>query len=262
MAKSAVKLQYPADSWADYFPGAISPSMSLEMYLSDLRQLLSAHGDAEGERSGTGEMNTLAELALIGLMAWLESFFRDQWASTINICPRLLEVFAERQRPTSIDALALVDLEVHPFRQIGLILAERLDFGTPRQVNSLYKDLLGITPVGKREARKLESIIHDRNLLVHHGGIVRFQHSKPAFFAARPLRRRFLDSIVLDAPAALSVCDSVERTAKKTTSASARAVRNFAQTNGITLSKAANKAVQFLDCWMSRSERRKGVSRC
>ena len=248
MTKRPARLQYPADSWSEYFPGAISPSMSLGMYLSDLRQLLLARSSADGERSNTGEMRTLAELALIGLVAWLESFFRDQWASVINICPRFLNVLAERKRPTLIDAIALLDLDAHPFRQIGLILAERLDFGTPRQVNSLYRDLLGITPIGSREARRLESIIHDRNLLVHYGGIVRFQHREPGFFPAQPLRRRFLDSVVLDCTGVNSVCDLVERLAKKTAAASARAVRSFARTEVISFSKEANKAVRFLDC--------------
>ena len=56
------------------------------------------------------------------------------------------------------------------------ILSEKYDFGSSRTINSLFSDLLGVTPFSTKESKEYEEFLNDRNLLVHHGGIYTFKY--------------------------------------------------------------------------------------
>ena len=107
------------------------------------------------------------ELSLIGLVAYFEAFFKDHFASLINIYPKLLFNLKEKNFDVNIDICDLLELESISSDQLyGFIMAERYDFGTPTKINSLYQALLNITPFSNNEKEEYERILNDRNLLV------------------------------------------------------------------------------------------------
>ncbi len=241
----AINLRYPRESWADYFVGWVPAGMILKMNLDNLAELIKSRARVENRVNAS---DTAFELSLIGAVAYLECFFRDQWASVVNICPRLLYCLEERGRQIRISPLALFELNTHPLRQLGSAVSEQFDFGTARAVNSAYKDLLGITPIGKRDSTKLDSLLHDRNLLVHYGGVFRFQHKNPGFIASGA-RRRYADSVIVTAPTALKVCGFMAALAQKTMDASASAAHHLMEQMRVHLTREGRKAFDFLTVW-------------
>ncbi len=226
--------------------GWVPAGMILKMNLDNLAELIKSRARVD-DRSNASD--TAFELRLIGAVAFLECFFRDQWASIVNICPRLLNRLEERARQIRISPLALFELNTHPLRQLGSAVSEQFDFGTPRAINSAYKDLLGITPIGKRESTRLDRLLHDRNLLVHYGGVFRFQHKNPGFITSGS-RRRYADSVIVTAPTALNVCTFMADLAQKTMKASAPAARHLTERMRVRLSREGRKAFDFLDAWV------------
>ena len=113
---------------------------------------------------------------MIGVVAYFEAFCGDHFASILNLCPQLLVRLKEKGRDVSLDATDLLDPGLQSHR-LGSIVAERYDFGTPQSINSLYQHLLQITPFSAQERKRYEQILNDRNLLVHHGGILTMKYA-------------------------------------------------------------------------------------
>jgi hypothetical protein len=149
----------------DFFVGGVPPDMFFKLTYDDLCGLVKSSSErSEGS-------NTTAEVCLIGLAAHFEAFCKNQFAAIVNICPQVLSRFCEKRPGATIELKALLH-NVEVLRQgLGFSLAEQYDFGSPRIINSLFYDLLGITPFSKKERRKYHQFLNERNLLVHHGGI-------------------------------------------------------------------------------------------
>jgi plasmid maintenance system antidote protein VapI len=89
----------------------------------------------------------VAEVCLIGLAAFFEAFCKDQFASIINICPETLSRFVAKRNTVTVELADLL-LILPTTSRLGFVLAEKYDFGSAKEVNSLYSDLLGV-PVPK-----------------------------------------------------------------------------------------------------------------
>lgn len=157
-------------SGLDYFIAGVPPRVLFEMDCRDLAKLVSA------SRERRGELNKAAEISFIGLAAYFEAFCKNQFAAIINICPQTLETFTSKRDSVTIELKDILKTYTRLEGRLGSLLSEKYDFGTSRIINSLFTDLLGITPFSTKEAKEYEEFLNDRNLLVHHGGIYTFKY--------------------------------------------------------------------------------------
>lgn len=113
-------------SYLDYFAGGVPAGAILFSQVESLRDAVRA----QGEPAEISE--TIVEACLIGLVAYFEAFTKNHFASLINICPTLLENLKAKDRPLSVDAL---DIAIDPLShsRLGVLVAERYDFGTARE---------------------------------------------------------------------------------------------------------------------------------
>ncbi len=171
-----IEMEPRAIAKLDYFSGGVPPLSFFKLRLDEIVQL------ADQRPIGNG-LDFVAELCIIGLSAYFEAFCKDQFAAIINIAPCTLEHFTKK-RECTVPVKSLLP-RVHNLSQsLGFILAEGYDFGTAKHVNSLFSDLLKITPFSKTEIVKYSEFLRDRNLLVHHGGVFTTQYAFQKFDTA------------------------------------------------------------------------------
>lgn len=177
------------------FPGGLPPAMIFEQSVAEVDRLVEEIVDVEFD--GSVLLNPRVEIALIGLVAYFEAFCRGQFASIINICPLLLKAFGRKRGPVSIPPDDLFQATDHPQPHIGFLLAEQYDFGGSRAINGLFRDLLEITPFSSDDASRYEALLHDRHLLVHHGGTYTLQYAKQRLPEDQVKQLAFHDSILI-----------------------------------------------------------------
>ncbi len=148
-----------------YFHRGIPPWSLFMQSLTDLAMLIRSPLEPEDGPS------TLRKLCLVGLVAYVEAFFKNEFAALINLYPDLLMAFSEKRGEVTLNVLDLINPHEDIQNKIGFLVSEKYDFGTARSINGLYKDLIGITPFSESEMKKYDRLLNDRNLLVHHGGI-------------------------------------------------------------------------------------------
>jgi hypothetical protein len=179
-------------SWADYFSGGVPAGVVFDMSVHDLQEI------ARQKPDDLLASNPRAELCFIGLVAYFEAFCKSHFASMINVDPRLLENLSRAHRDVSVSALHLLEVGPPYSAKLGFLIADGLDFGTPKSVNALYFDLAKCTPFSKQEAQQYSTIIDDRNLLVHHGGYLSPRYPAERFIKREIGRNRlFVDSLVV-----------------------------------------------------------------
>jgi hypothetical protein len=167
----------------ELFAGYVPAYCLLGVHLDGIGRLLSyrrKHGESE-----------LLELAYIGVVAYAESFFKDHFASILNIYPHGIAALRRNGCDVSVDLSDVVELDEPIHARCGFLLAEKLNFGAPKSINALYQQLLTVTPFSKDDAKEFDEVLARRNLLVHHGGIYtsRFLRSTPS-----TAERKFADS--------------------------------------------------------------------
>lgn len=136
-----------------------------------------------------------------------------------------------------------------PRARLGFLLAERYELGTTKSINSLYTDLLLVTPFSKDEAITFDRILNDRNLLVHHGGIYTSRYAGQTFVRRRAGQRIFFNSLVIRRHKVRSVASFFTSVAKKTLAASHKALSEFIATNKVRPSAIQQKAIAALASW-------------
>jgi hypothetical protein len=146
----------------DYFSGGVPPLLTIDGILDDLSRTI--------DRESTG-ISRINELCLIGLVSYSEAFFKDQFAAILNIEPTLVNGLMKAGYDALIDPVALLAYQDYWGSKLGFLIAEKHDFGTWKKVNGLFNATLGISPFSKDDANKFDSLLRDRNLLVHHGGV-------------------------------------------------------------------------------------------
>lgn len=197
----------------DFFTGGVPAFTVFAGNLASIVELLFV--------PGVGSDSTVRELALIGVVSYTEAFFKDHFASILNVMPEKASGLRNCGRNVAVDVPDLIGLGDGPLRhKFGFLLSERFDFGTPKAVNALYKDLLLVTPFSKNKAAEFDVVLGIRNLLVHHGGIYTLQFNNAT--SATTQDRVFQDSVPvtreLIGGAASLVLDIAKSTVKATAS--------------------------------------------
>jgi hypothetical protein len=125
---------------------------------------------------------------------------------------------------------------------IGSLLAEKYDFGTPQSVNSLYRDLLAVTPFSQKEKRRYEAVLNDRNLVVHHGGIYTMRYARQKPF----IERVHFDSLPVTPAVFLETAAFVDSIVQKMVRSTHSAVVHHIDHQKIPSSGIHAEAVSFL----------------
>ena len=223
----------------EYFAAGVPAGLLLNSSLTDLRELVSSHPHNSGS-------DTAVEVSLIGLVAYFEAFCKHQFSAIINICPSVIQQLASRRRDVALAANDVISLDEPVKRSLGFLLAEKFDFGTPRSINSLFYDLLGITPLSKDESKKLSKLLNDRNLLVHHSGIYTTNYPDTTFTRRSIEGTVFFDSLVVSKADFLGWLAFINQLSIKLCTVSYKALCDFIDSNDITLDKGQEGAVAFL----------------
>ena len=147
-------------------------------------------------RQNTEGINLTNKLCIIGLVSYFEAFVKDHFSSILSIAPTLIEKVKEVGYSTDIPAEEAFEFRDTLHYKIGFLIGQRMDFGAAKKINALYTAVLKITPFGRTEAVQLDSLLRDRNLIVHHGGIYSTSYIKQAFSEIDPQHRRPYDDTI------------------------------------------------------------------
>jgi hypothetical protein len=227
----------------DYFAGGVPTGSFFKLRLDELREIVSQASD--------GHRASITGLAYIGLTAYFESFFKDHFGSIISIVPSLTTNLAARGHETQIDMALVTKSETDLRHRLGFYLAERYDFGTPQKVNAVFGALLGLSPFSKDEATKYDRVLHDRNLLVHHGGTYTTSYLKAAAkrLGAEEPTRAYWDSLRISPKRFGDDADLIDSIGRKVIKSSHAAVTKYIRENGIVLRGARRKALEYSQWW-------------
>jgi len=193
--------------WLEYFSGGVPTSEYFRMTLKDISNTI--------DRSSKG-ICRINEICLIGLVAYFEAFCKDHFASILNIEPTLLVTIRQKGQDTRIDPARLIEFQDKWNFRLGFLVAENYDFGTAQKINALYSALLKVTPFSKSDAEFYDEMLRDRNLLVHHGGILTLSYIDQNKIPSKgKLTRPFFDSIVVSSEYFNKQFNFIENMAKK-----------------------------------------------
>ena len=231
----------------DYFPAGVAPFQGFKSNIDELDKIVMETEDDEWD--GCIMLNPRVEIAFIGLLAYFEAFCKGQFASVVNISPSLLRSLGKMRGPVSIP---LDDLYVYiDYQQpkIGFLIAEQYDFGSSSKVNSLFRDLIGITPFSKVEATRFDKLLHDRNLLVHHGGIYTLQYAKQRLPVDQLKEFAFRDSLLLIKQDYLDASKFLSSIVMKTSFASYNKLEEMFRGRETELSQEQYAAIGYMKSW-------------
>ena len=225
----------------DFFTGGVPASAIFSMNIREIRAILNSR------KRSHKYSNAKYELCLIGLVAYFEAFFKDHFASLINIYPNLLFSLKEKNYDVNIDICDLVEFGITSNHFYGFIVAEKYDFGSPSKINSMYQSLIKISPFTNDEKVEYEKILNDRNLLVHHGGIYTTKYSQQKMKRMQFTERVFFDSIVFSKNDIISAIDFCESIVLKVSKSSQIRIREIIKEHKFRTNKLIKGAIKFLD---------------
>ena len=226
-----------------YFLGCV-PSGSI--FWTNVVQLRDLVRDVDDEDVLDG-LGTVVEVCYIGLIAYFEAFFKDHFASLINICPQLLIGFNEKSGiDTEIDVVDLLEFDEGILHQLGFLLVEKIDFGSAKRINTLYRSLISISPFSKDDISQYDQILRTRNLLVHHGGIFTMKYLRQEYETPPDEIRAFQDSLIVTRKRFHDAATFLEDISNKTSKAAKSALEKFIEAEEIELSGETQKALQWI----------------
>lgn len=228
----------------DYFSGGVPACAIFSMNSKSIRTFLNT------KPRGFAAQDSKYELCLIGLVSYFEAYFKDHFASLINIYPKLLFNLKDKNYDVNVDICDIIEYEDNSRNKFyGFIIAERFDFGTPSKINSLYQALINVSPFSTDEKLKYEEILNDRNLIVHHGGIYTSKYLKQKMKHTLFKERVFMDSIVLNKSDIISVIDFSETIVKKVSEITQKRIKEIIQKEKIKSNSLINGAIKMLNMW-------------
>ena len=204
-----------------FFIGRIPPFLLFEMEYHSLFALVESHKN----KKYFEKPNPATEVAWMGLAAHFEAFCKHQFAAIANILPALLSIFATKREQAAVKLSDVLSLYGKFEKNIGFFVAEQYDFGSAEMINSLFRDLLAITPFSKNENKKFSIILLKRHLLVHHAGIYTLQYLKKGSIPDDIKDRAFQDSIVINTKDYYEMSDFLFEMAMKITRVTVSALR-------------------------------------
>lgn len=228
----------------DLFVANLTPYELFSLHAGQMRDIVdrSEDIDAEGEILPDSAM----EVCLIGLVAYFEAFCKHQFAALINICPTLLEQFADRRIQSSVKLKDIILLMSNLESQIGFVIAEQYDFGSPELINGLFRDLISVTPFSKEDARKFTQLLNNRHLLVHHAGIYTIKAATLQFSKDDLPENLFRNSIVVTRKDYFRWSDFLVEMVLKIVRSTANRLREFIEKRKILLPRGKAFAPEYL----------------
>ena len=208
----------------DYFHGGIPAGCHFRMVVHELQAICDDSPDLPG-------IEFRLSVVFIGLMSYFEAFCKEHFASVLNIEPRLLERLRSNKQDTSIDAVNVLEFSEQIRWRLGSLVAENYDFGSARKINALYRALLNITPFSKDEMRRYDELLHERNLVVHHGGTYTTGYLRQKKTRGS-IKEAFWGSVELSRGQLTECIDFLALIAKKVVDSSHRALVKFRDQHG------------------------------
>ena len=222
----------------DYFIAGLPARLMFEMDCSELKTIVSA------SKGGRGRLNKIAEISFIGLAAYFEAYCKNQFASIINICPQTLQTFTTKRDTVTIELRDIIKIYGTLSHRLGSLLSEKYDFGSARTLNSLYYDLLGITPFSVKEAKQYDEFLNDRNLLVHHGGVFTFKYHGQRL-SNKPIKDSVhWHSLIVGKEEFQESSEFLHSIVNKVTTSSHRALKDFINQEKIRLTSKRKEALE------------------
>jgi hypothetical protein len=233
----------PEIGYYEFFIAALPAKLVFEMDVEELKAIVAASTDhVEGKRVMS---NNIAEVCLIGLASYFEAFCKSQFASIVNICPQTLNNFTAKRDNVSIDLKDILRIPDTLGYKLGFLLSEKYDFGSAKSVNSLYHDLLGITPFSTKDAERYSEFLGDRNLLVHHRGVYTFKYQGQRF-AKVNIGDVHMQSLIVTKKDFDEWAGFLYAIAEKINLASYKSLKEFLQTENIQLPGGNMEAIECL----------------
>lgn len=230
------------EDWLDFFAGGVPTPRYFQLTLEDVDAIAHACGP-------TGGINRQLELCYVGLHSYFEAFLKDHFASILNIMPELLIRLREHSIDTSVDAVRVHLLANRLRTRLGFLVAEKLDFGSPRKINSHFFALLQITPIGKEDLERLDESLSFRNQIVHHGGTITSRFAEQVLKDSRLMDVAFWESITLTHEMYDETSSLISGLARKLSLSSLQAAKEYAAENSIVLSAERMKALEAFAWW-------------
>lgn len=226
----------------EYFSGGVPPGITIQGILEDLAKAIN--------RKANG-LDCINELCLIGLVAYTEAFFKDQFAAILNIEPSLVQGLTKAGYEVSIDPAILLQYQDNWRCKLGFLIAEKHDFGTWKKVNGLFSAVLGISPFSKDEGKTFDTILRDRNLLVHHGGVLTTTYvaQKKTEINEESLEGPFWGSLVITPAYLDEQLEFIRKVVYKTIKQSCKRLSEIALTVPIAYSEEKKEAVKAIEWW-------------
>lgn len=230
----------PLGAHWDYFIGGVPPLSFFDIQCGEIDALVETSDDEQG-------VNIVAQLAIIGLVAYFEGFLRALFSALVNICPTLLENLAAARPDLAIPLCDMMGVEEPLLARLGFLV------GSPRTTNSAFRDLLGVTPFSKDETERFQELLRIRNLVVHYGGIHTTKYEASTSRIQPGGHRLFADSVPVTKPAVLEWSGFLSSLAVKTNTAARDAVTKYLSRRNPCVSKGGRKAIDLLAERLSRS---------
>lgn len=225
--------------WLDFHPGGVPAGIIFDGQIGDVLKFMKSYPAYPG--------HTAEELALIGLVAFFEGFCKNHTAAILNICPQLACELNKNGRDIKLSPADVVNHAEDLPTLFGSLVTEKIDLGTAKSINGLYRDLLGITPLSKREADKFHALLEDRNVIVHHGNILTPKYSGERFIKREiGCSRMFFDSLVVGRNDVLNAAKFLHILSLKLRKITETALLKYVATNQLRLAKANREAITNL----------------
>ena len=225
----------------EYFVAGVPPFSYFKLEVSHLTVLVKS-----SRKDKFSRLNATAEVALIGLAAYFEAFCKAQFAGLVNICPRILENFVERRKNSTVSLRHILVMLTKVRGKLGNVISEEQDFGSAKEINGLYQDLLRITPFSANETKDYARFLNDRNLLVHHGGVYTLRYSAQRFVRQSVSGLAHWDSLVVGKKEFARWRAFIIAIAKKIAKTSCDALNKFIGRARIRLTAKQKQAVEML----------------
>lgn len=202
------------ENYLNHFVGGVPAGVIFFLNLKDIKTILSEH-DWDKSR---------IELCYIGLTAYFGAFFKDHFASLININANLIYNLKKSGMDVTIDFIDILKYEIDLTGFYGFLFAEKFDFGTAKKINHLYNSLINIAPFSKADIDTFDYALNNRNLIVHHGGIYTTKYSNQVFTKRKIKERVFYDSLIISREMMFDYISFSEQIVYKTMNASQKRI--------------------------------------
>jgi len=222
-----------------YFIAGVAPSELFANHVISIRKILERE-----KKAGSGAYSF--EILMMGLFAYYESYFKGQFAGLVNIIPTILKNFIKQRGDLSIK---LRDIVNHPDEtriHIGSLITEYLNMGSPKEINSIFRDLLGVTLFSKSEKKVFDGYLWERSLILHHGGVYTAKHSSQNVAKKKLSGRLFLDSITYDYEMCIERLETSETHVKKIMKVTHDKIVEHIAENNILLDEEEKVALEAL----------------